>query len=435
MLDSIWANTVPLPHFPSLDGDTKTDVLIIGAGLAGLMTAYVLKQAGINCLVIEADQICSGISRNTTAKITSQHGLIYHKLIKTVNADAAAMYWHAHQAALDQLRRLCVNIPCDFEDKDSFIYSVDQPDKLEQELHALSTLNIPCEFVKELSLPFPVAGAVKFSKQAQFHPLKFAAGIARGLHIYEHTAALSVEGNTVHTNQGKIKADSIIVATHFPFINKHGWYFLKMYQDRSHVIALEGAADPKGMYLDDDPNGLSLRSYGPLLLLGGSSHRTGKPNQGWTPLEDVAEKYYPAAQKRFYWAAQDCMTLDGMAYIGQYSKHTPHLYVATGFNKWGMSSSMVAATLLCDLISGKENPYSHLFSPSRTIMHPQLLTNIRESATHLLTFSTPRCPHMGCALKWNPAEHSWDCPCHGSRFTKEGTLLDNPATRNMKEKP
>lgn len=434
MLDSIWADTASLPHFPSLDGDTKTDVLVIGAGLAGLMTAYVMKQAGINCLVIEADRICSGISRNTTAKITSQHGLIYHKLIQTVSADAAAMYWRAHQSALDDLRRLCRSIPCDFEDKDSYIYSVDRPDKLEQELRALSTLNVPCEFIKDLALPFPVAGAVKFSKQAQFHPLKFAAGIARGLNIYEHTAALSVEGNTVRTNRGSIQAERIIVTTHFPLINKHGWYFLKMYQDRSYVLALENAPEPDGMYLDAAQGGLSLRSYKSYLLLGGGSHRTGKPSQGWKPLEEAAEKYYPASQKRFYWAAQDCMTLDGMAYIGRYGKHTPHLYVAAGFNKWGMTSSMVAAMILCDMVQGKENPYAALFSPSRSMVHPQLFTNIRESAAHLLTFSTPRCPHLGCALKWNPHEHSWDCPCHGSRFTKDGTLLDNPATRDMNKK-
>lgn len=435
MLDSIWTDTISLPHFPALEGDVKTDVLIIGAGLAGLMTAYVMKRTGINCLVIEADQICNGISRNTTAKITSQHGLIYHKLIKAINSDAAALYWQAHQSALAQLRRLCNHIPCDFEEKNSYIYSVKQPNKLDQELHALSALNIPCEFVKDLPLPFPVAGAVKFSNQAQFHPLKFAAGIARGLNIYEHTAAQEINKHSVRTNRGTITAEHIVVTTHFPILNKHGSYFLKMYQDRSYVLALEHAPDLDGMYLDDTPSGLSLRNYGSLLLLGGGSHRTGKPSHGWKPLEEAAKKYYPDAKKRFYWAAQDCMTLDDMAYIGQYSKHTPHLYVATGFNKWGMTSSMLSAIILCDMVQGKKNPYAALFSPSRSMMHPQLFANAWDSAANLLTFSTPRCPHMGCALKWNPAERSWDCPCHGSRFTKDGTLLDNPATRNMKQKP
>ena len=435
MLDSIWSNTVTLPSFPTLHGNARSDVLIIGAGLTGLLTAYCLEQAGVDYLLIEADKICNGISRNTTAKITSQHGLIYHKLIRSFNEDYARMYWQAHESALTQLRHLCNDIPCDFEIKDSYIYSINQPQQLEQEETALSRLNIPFDHVQTPTLPFATAGAVKFSHQAQFHPLKFAAKISKNLNIREHTTALEIGKNYVLTNRGRIAAKHIIVTTHFPILNKHGSYFLKMYQDRSYVLALEHAPDLDGMYLDAAQGGLSLRNYGSFLLLGGGSHHTGKSSDGWKPLDTAAQKYFPDAQKRFYWAAQDCMTLDRAAYIGQYSKNTPNLYVATGFNKWGMTSSMLSAMILCDLIQGKKTPYASIFSPSRTILRPRLLQNTLNASKNLLTFSAPRCPHLGCALKWNPHEHSWDCPCHGSRFTKNGTLLDNPATRNLKRKP
>jgi glycine/D-amino acid oxidase-like deaminating enzyme len=212
--------------------------------------------------------------------------------------------------------------------------------------------------------------------------------------------------------------------------NKHGAYFLKMYQSRSYELALENAGSVDGMYVDGN-GGLSFRQYGDLLLLGGGGHRTGKPGGGWAALEDFVKRYYPGAKERFRWATQDCMTLDGLPYIGRYSKRTPNLYVATGFNKWGMTSSMVAAELLGDLVQGRGNLYASVFDPSRTVLHPQLAVNMLEAAKSLMTFTKPRCPHMGCALKWNKQERSWDCPCHGSRFTEDGKLLNNPATDDL----
>ena len=432
MIDSLWADTAQLPSFSSLKQDVRTDVLIVGGGLAGLLCAYMLTQDGVNCLLIEADTICSGISRNTTAKLTSQHGLIYGKLEREFGPDTARLYWEAKEAALAQYRRLSRKFPCDFQEKNAYVYAVEQQDKLEDELSALERSRILADYVDTLPLPFAVSAAIRFKNQAQFHPLKFAAGIAQGLNIYEHTAARAFEGTTVITDHGRIKADSIIVATHFPLLNKHGSYFLKMFQHRSYVLALEQAPDLEGMYIDEKDTGLSFRNYNNLLLLGGGAHRTGKQGGNWEELERFARKYYPQASIKERWAAQDCMTLDGIPYIGPYSRSTKGLYVATGFNKWGMTSSMAAAMILCDLVQGRENPYAAVFSPSRTILRPQLFVNAVEAAVNLLTPSTPRCPHMGCALKWNPQERSWDCPCHGSRFTKEGKLLDNPATGNLK---
>ncbi|MBQ7792243.1 MAG: FAD-dependent oxidoreductase, partial [Clostridia bacterium] len=220
---------------------------------------------------------------------------------------------------------------------------------------------------------------------------------------------------------------------HFPFINKHGGYFLKMYQHRSYVLALKNEKILKDMYVDEKQEGLSFRSYGDLLLLGGGSHRTGGKGGNWEELQRFAKKYYPNAREVGRWATQDCMTLDGIPYIGKYSKTTSDLYVATGFNKWGMTSSMASAMILADMVCGRKREYEEVFAPSRTMVHPQLAINLLESAKVLITPTTPRCPHMGCALKYNKQEHSWDCPCHGSRFEENGKLITNPATGDMKK--
>ena len=234
------------------------------------------------------------------------------------------------------------------------------------------------------------------------------------------------------TNHGEVIYKKLIIATHFPMLNKHGLYSLKLYQHRSYVIAIKNAQNVSGMYVDESNTGLSFRSCGDLLLLGGGGHRTGKKGGCWQELEGFTRKHYKNTEIVGKWATQGCMTLDDIPYIGQYSKSTPDVFVATGFNKWGMTNAMVAANILCDLVQGKNNPYAAVFDPSRTVLRPQLAVNAFESTIGILTPTAPRCPHLGCALKYNRAEHTWDCPCHGSRFTEDGLLIDNPATDDKK---
>lgn len=432
---SIWSDSVNLPTFDTLKKDIKADVLIIGGGIAGILCAYMLEQSHVDYVLVEANSICSGITKNTTAKITSQHGLIYHKLVQRFGIEKTRMYLETNEAALEQFRKLCSSIDCRFETKDSFVYSLDKPHKIEKELDALRQIGFPATYADDLPLPFSVSGAVCFPKQAQFNPLQFLSAVLSQLHIYEHTKVRELAPNTAITEHGKITAKKIIVATHFPFLNKHGSYFLKMYQHRSYVIALENAPNVNGMYVDEADKGLSFRNYENLLLLGGGDHRTGKKGGNWNELTEFARKYYPDSQEQYRWATQDCMTLDQIPYIGPYSNRTRDLYVATGFNKWGMTSAMVAAMILRDMVLEKDNPYASVFSPSRTMLRPQLAVNAFEATTNLLSFSTKRCPHLGCALKWNPEERSWDCPCHGSRFTESGELIDNPATDDLKSLP
>ncbi len=426
-MKSIW-NDIEKPNFSPLEGDIKTDVLIIGGGMCGVLCAYMLKEAGVDSVLVEADTICNGVTNNTTAKITLQHGLIYDKIIKKYGIDKARKYYESQKTGMDKLKSLAVETDCDFEESSNIVYSLDDREVIEKEVRALEKIGCKAEFIQKTELPFNIAGAVKIEKQGKFHPLKLAYSITNGLKIYENTKILELKPHSATTHRGKISAKKIIVATHFPILNKHGGYFLKMYQHRSYVLALKNAPDIKDMYVDEAKDGLSFRTHNGLLLLGGGSHRTGSKGGNWAELERVAEKYYPSSEEKDRWATQDCMTLDSIPYIGQYSKSTPDLYVATGFNKWGMTSSMVSAMILSDMICGKKSEYRELYSPSRTILHPQLAINMFESVKGLVTPTKPRCPHLGCALKYNKEEHSWDCPCHGSRFDESGKLLNNPAT-------
>ncbi len=432
-MSSIWQSDVKIKSFDKLKCDLKTDVLIIGGGLAGLLTAYMLTQKGVDCVLLEAGQIAGGVTKNTTAKITFQHGLIYQKLLKTHGKAAAALYLDANKKALDKYQSLSYKIDCDFETKDAFVYTLDNTKPLENELNALKEIGYSAYYQKELPLPFKTAGAVKFKGQAQFNPLKFISGIVENLNIYQNSRVVELVKNKAKTDTGSVTANKIIVCTHFPFINKHGLYFLKMYQHRSYVIALENGPDIGGMYVDDALKGMSFRNYKNYLLIGGGDHRTGKKGGGYNELKSFAKAHYPDLKIKYSWATQDCMTLDGLPYIGNYSKMTDSLYVATGFNKWGMTTSMVAAELLCDMVTGKTNPLSKLLSPSRNMLKPQLAVNGVEAVLNLATFSKKRCPHLGCALKWNAYEHSWDCPCHGSRFTEDGRVINGPANGDLKK--
>ncbi len=430
-MKSVWVDNTKNTGFSRLEGNKKTDILIIGGGITGILCAYMLKKSGVDCILTEATYICDGITKNTTAKITLQHGLIYDKFINKYGEESARLYLEAQKKACEEYKMLCRDIDCDYELKDSYVYSLKNRKAIENEVKALNRLGLNAEFVGSPALPFETAGSVRIKEQAQFHPLKFLYAIAKDLPVYENTRVLELMPYKAITQHGEISCKKIIVATHFPFLDKHGLFPLKMYQHRSYVLALEGAEQLNGMYVDEADKGMSFRNYKNLLFIGGGDHRTGKKGGNWHELEDFAGRFYPSAKILNRWATQDCMTLDGIPYIGLYSKNTPDMFVSTGFNKWGISSSMVSAAILSDMVQGKHNEYAPVFDPSRSILHPQLAVNAFETIVNMLTPTAPRCPHLGCALKYNAAEHSWDCPCHGSRFDDKGKLTDNPADHNL----
>ncbi len=432
MEKSIWEDSARISKHNELKKDIKTDVLIIGGGICGILCAYFLKREGIDSIVVDGRTIASGVTKNTTAKISSQHGLIYSKLLKTKTTDEARMYFKAHSMAIDLYEKLCDGLDCDFIRMPSYVYSRADNRKIENEINALNKIGIDPIYREEIELPLKIAGAVGLEDQAQFNPIKFISEIGKGLEIYENTFIYELLPNKAIGKNATIEYKKAIVATHFPFLNKHGGYFLKMYQERAYVSAFKNAQRLNGMYLDESNDGFSFRSYNDTLIISGSSKRTGKPSDAWTPAEAFVRRNYPNSELICNWAAQDCISLDSIAYIGQYSKQTPNLYVETGFNKWGMTSSMVAAMILTDLIKGKHNEFADLFSPQRNMLYPKLWNNIFESAKNLIIPTKKRCPHLGCGLKWNRHEHTWDCPCHGSRFDKNGEVIDNPSMENMK---
>ncbi|EOU1700428.1 FAD-dependent oxidoreductase [Clostridium perfringens] len=478
-MKSVWSESCKFRKREALNKDIKTDVLVIGAGIAGVLTAYMLKQKGREVVVIDAAEIASGNTKNTTAKITSQHDLIYSKLIAEFGEEKARQYAKANELAIKKYKEIIEDkrIECDFEEKPAYVYSLNEIDVLKEEVEAAKNLGIDAEFVDEANLPFKINGAVKFNNQAQFNPLKFLKGISNELIIYENTRALEIKENLVVTSGGNITANNIVVATHYPIMNAPGYYFMKMHQERSYVLALENTSEIDGMYIDLNKEGYSFRTYNNLLLLGGISHRTGENEEGgsYDELRKVAKRLYPKAKEKYYWSAQDCMTIDGIPYIGRYSSETSNIYVATGFNKWGMTSSMVSAMIISDMLLEKENDFSEIFSPRRfdlSLSINNIANDLIETAKNFIAqkvyipsseiehiknghggiieyngekvgiyknkegkefFVSTKCTHLGCQLSWNADELTWDCPCHGSRFDYKGRLIGSPATKDLIE--
>ena len=474
-MESIWSQSCTIPQRQPLTGDLEVEAAVIGGGMAGILTAFLLQEAGYQVAVVEAGRIASGQSRNTTAKITAQHGMIYQKLIRTLGAEGAKQYARANQEAVQAYKALIreKQIPCDLEERCAYVYGSDAQ-ALQEEALAAVGLGLPAEYVHHVPIPVPAAGAVRFTGQAQFHPLKFLRHLSQDLTVYEHTPVQQVEEDRLMTPRGCIKARHIVFACHFPFLNVPGLYFARLHQERSYVLALEGAPQVEGMYISGEAGGWSFRNWGDLLLLGGENHRTGESGKGgrYERLRQKAAEWFPGSREVACWSAQDCITPDGVPYIGRYAASRPNWYVATGFQKWGMTTSMVSATILRDMIGGKESPYARVFAPDRleTAAIPGVAADGGKAVKGLAKrfFQMPtqaveeippgeggivlregekvgvykdkdgsvhkvdiRCPHLGCQLEWNPDEQSWDCPCHGSRFDRYGRLISGPAQEDI----
>lgn len=475
-MESIWSQTCEIQKREPLNKDIGVEVAVIGAGLCGVLAAYLLQKAGRQVVILEAGRIAGGQTRNTTAKITSQHGFFYHQLISGSGEKAARLYAEANEKAIGEYRRIIKDeaIDCDFENMCAFLYSQD-PEILEKEARAAVSLGLPASLVKSVDIPLPCAGAVKFGHQAQFHPLKFIKAVAKDLEIYEKTPVKKVEGGRIETDSHTVTAGQVVFACHYPFVNFPGMYFARMHQERSYVLALEHAPVADGMYLGTGSEAYSMRSYKNLLLFGGEGHRTGENSLGgrYDALRKKALELFPGCREAACWSAQDCVTVDQVPYIGQYAPGRKNWYVATGFKKWGMTSSMVSALILRDLLCGEENPYADVFAPGRMSM--RAAAHIMNEGAHAVKgltrriFARPdkavdalpsghggivsvdgeklgvykdengdvyavdvRCPHLGCQLEWNPDEKSWDCPCHGSRFDFRGRLISDPAQEGVK---
>ncbi len=493
---SIWQD-FKLPAIAGAGGEAppssrlpeKTDVLIIGAGLCGLLTAYrLLEKGGAAVTVIDAGPLCGGATSHTTAKITAQHGLLYDRLIQGLGREKAWLYAQANAGAVEEYVRIAgqLAIDCELHRCSSVLYTTRGKEKktLEREGEACLRVGLPATMERQTELPFAVAGSLWMENQACFHPLKFAAGLIghlerAGVRLFPHTRAEHPKDGwregVVHTSRGKIAADAVVVATHFPFMDKPGFYFARVWQERSYVLALRNVPELEHLYYGIDDDGYSFRPWAHGILLGGGGHKSGHEGKTrhYERLEAVSGQWFPYREAAAQWSAQDCMTHDGIPYIGRYRQAegalSSRVFVATGFNKWGMTSSMVAADLLSDAVLGRENEAEQVFSPSRFNPGMKAKSFLAESADMLANYIggyielaadtaetlpvgvgkvltlegrkvgaykdtdgtiytvNPVCTHLGCPLEWNADEGSWDCPCHGSRYDYTGRLLSGPA--------
>lgn len=490
---SYWLASTESDDYPQLSEDIKTEVAIIGGGMTGILCAYFLQKKGIESVILEARKIVSGTTAHTTAKITSQHGLIYEKIKTQRGPEIAKQYAEANESAIAEFKKIIDenNIECGFSEQPAYIYtqSEEKIQKMQDELKTVEELGIKASYEEEIPFSIPIKAAIRFDAQAQFHPRKFLLPIAKkisksNVRIFEKTRAVGLEEGdeySIITDQGKkVTARKVIISSHYPFYNKAAMYFSRIYAERAYIVAIKANEKyPGGMYINAEEPSRSLRGHicddEELILVVGENHKTGQGNdlvRHYHALIDFAAKLFTIKDIPYRWSAQDCMTLDGVPYVGRYKADTPNLYVATGFEKWGMTNSMASALILSDMILGIENPWQEAYNPSRQNIMGAVKNFVVENADvakHLIKgkiSSLPEnidlkpgegkvfksdgerigafrddsgrlhlvnttCTHMGCELNWNSAENSWDCPCHGSRFTCSGSIIEGPAVEPL----
>lgn len=403
MSDSIWRSidTAEKSDYGKMECMEMTDVAIVGGGLCGILCAWFLKDSGVDCILLDKDRIAEGTGKDAMAQVTSQHGLIYSKLVERDGAEKARMYFQANELAIQKYRELSEQINCDFEETSSYVYSKNDREKLEKEIDAVSRIGGKVEFCEATELPFATSGAVRFRGQAQLNPAKLMNGLIKELekyqniHVYEGVEIDDWFRRAIWCGMHVTVADHIICTTHTPFYEKLGKYNRKLHREESCILALGNVQKMHGMYTDEAQGGLSFRSYGDLLLMTGGTYKSesGREVQEWEKLRKAAAMYYPEAKEMANWKVQDCFSLDGIPYIGSYAskRKTPGLYVATGFNGWGMTSAMTAAMLLTETIlkdkfgearEAVNYPWEEVFSPERKILLPQYFSNIKDTISY-----------------------------------------------------
>ena len=494
-MKSLWIETTQNEiKLNSLEKDEETEVCVIGGGLFGLTTAYYLTLLGKKVIVLEKGEIGEKASGNTTGKITSQHGLFYDHLIKDFGEKYAHKYLEANEQGIKNIKEIIENekIECDFSEKNAYVYTLKQDEiiDIEKEVEAVKKLGKDAKLVTQTELPFKIKAAIEFEGQAQFHPRKYMIGLAKSIlkenKIYNFTTVTDVkkevEKFTVYTDKGIVSAQHVVLATHYPIINMPGFHFTKMYQSTSYIIAIETNSKlPQGMYINDKPPIYSFRTAQykgkEILLIGGSDHKTGEPvtdDSKYTDLEKKAKELYPDCKVLFRWNTRDCISLDKIPYIGEFSNLMKNMYIGTGFKKWGMAFSNIAAKIVTDKIMGKENKYEEIFNSTRLDaiknrwevknmikqsvesialnkmkIEPHNIEDIENDNGAIIQIEgnnigvykdkegniyavNPVCSHLGCLLSWNNLDKTWDCPCHGSRFDYKGRNLYEPAIKDLK---
>ena len=494
---SLWVATTAETHHPALHGDVETDVAVVGAGITGLTAALLAKQDGRRVAVVEAGRVASGVTGYTTAKLTALHGLLYDDLARAYGDEAALLYADANLAAIAKVAALVEEhgIDCDLEQRPAFTYTCDAAmvGKVRAEVDTARRLGLPAVFTTDTDLPYPIDAAIRLDDQAQLHPRKYCIGLAAaipgdGSALYERTRALSLDEDgrcRLRTDRGTITADWVIVATHLPFLDKGG-FFARCHPVRSYALTarLEGAA-PQGMYLGADAPSRSVRSAvvdgQEVAIVGGESHKVGQDpdtRQRYAALEAWTSCHFPVRSIEHRWSAQDHVPVDQVPFVGRLAPGSDRVLVATGFKKWGMSNGTAAAVMLADRIAGRDNRWAGVFDTDRLNVRQSVSELVKENADVVKRFVSDRvgtergrspddltageaavltvgasrvaayrdeagalhtvspvCTHLGCTVTWNTAETTWDCPCHGSRYTCDGQVLEGPAVRDLEPWP
>jgi glycine/D-amino acid oxidase-like deaminating enzyme/nitrite reductase/ring-hydroxylating ferredoxin subunit len=496
--ESYWVTTLvgEIPDYPSLDSDLAVDVAIIGGGIVGLTAAELLTRAGKRVAVVEARKLGQQVTGRSTAKVTSQHGLIYQRLFKEFGEETARVYGAANQAALEQIARHVRDgeIDCEFERTAAYVYasSAAQLAEIEKEVEIAKKLGLPATFVRDVPLPFTTAGAIRFDDQAQFNPLKYCLGLAKAVAgigglVFEGTRARSFEHGKpckVTTERGTIMARDVIDASHMP-LGKEGMFFAKAYPYAHAVVAarVDPAHAPQGMFISAASPTRSVRAARrngeTYLIATGGAYKPGDPDRAIDALDDLrrfVQDEFGVQSIDYYWTNQDYEPMDGMPFIGRASSGAEHLLVATGFNAWGITTGTAAGMILADLIMDRTNPWAAAFDATRikpvkagpsfvrenvsTGVHlvggylasrPNTIDDLAPGEAAVLNMDgesvavfkddhselhavSAVCTHLSCTLGWNPADRTWDCSCHGSRFAVDGSVLHGPATAPLEPK-
>jgi glycine/D-amino acid oxidase-like deaminating enzyme/nitrite reductase/ring-hydroxylating ferredoxin subunit len=495
---SLWVDTAPESDYPVLKPGLHVDVAVLGGGIAGLTTALLLKRDGARVAVVEAGRVGGGVTAYTTAKVTSLHGIHYQSVESSFGEDGARAYAQANEAGLERVAQFVdeLGIDCDFRRKPAFTYAEDDSDrgKIEDEVEAASRAGLAASFTTETDLPWPVAAAVRVDDQAEFHPRRYLLPLAAaitgdGSHVFERSRAIAVAGGRervrISTTRGELTADQVVVATHFPFLDRGG-YFARMHPERSYGLGLllRSGTAPQGMYLSTESPAHTVRSHptdrGEMVIAGGESHKTGQGGDTASRvarLESWARERFDVRSIEYRWSTQDNMPVDGVPFVGRLAPFQKRLWVATGFMKWGLTNGTAAGMILTDLIAGRSNPWAELFDSTRFKPLASAKELVKENANvgarfvgdHLgrpdvrsvdelapgeggiirrgaskvaayrsedgtLQEVSAVCTHLGCQVKWNRAERSWDCPCHGSRFDVSGRVIQGPAVKDLEPK-
>ena len=493
---SVWVGTTPPTDYPALSGDIETDVAVIGGGIVGLTTAVLLKRAGARAALIEAGRVAAGTSGYNTGKVTSLHSLVYAQLRKELGDESAKIYGDSNQAAIEWVAAFARDsrTECDLVRAPALTYTIDQSsmDDIEAEVTSSTQLGLPASFTDQTDLPFPILGAVRFENQVAFNPRKYCLGLANeipgdGSHLFEMTRVTEVDDASpclVMTERGIVRAGRVVIATQLPIVND-GEFFAKTHPSCSYGLAARiDAPLPEGLYLGVGAGGQSIRPYRTgdqdYLVVVGEDHWVGEEpdtRQRYAALEQWTRTHFPVTSIDYRWSAEDYMPADHVPYIGRMSSHTQRLFTATGLKKWGLSLGTVAGLILADAVMDQSNPWASVYDSTRLDLSnsaKRLFEGAVESAKHLIgdrieapdatsldafgpgeggiakidgetvavsrdaqggiVAVSPDCTHLGCRLAWNTFESTWDCPCHGSRFDREGRVIHAPAVTDLEKK-